>query len=234
MTNFFVLLLLLSLSGLIWGFVAPHHIAKAVKAKQPVTRVHTGVGFGVLTLVMLIAVGVTTPTPSTQAKDNSILTSNKATTSTTTGQTSSGQPAAKQPVITTKQVSETHPVAFTTVTKDDATLSAGQTKVTQEGKDGVETFVYTVTYTDGIESHRALASQSVTTQPTQKIIANGTYVAPASSSSGSGYTNVDGNHVASPSSDPTGASAQCRDGSYSYSQHRSGTCSSHGSVSRWL
>jgi hypothetical protein len=28
--------------------------------------------------------------------------------------------------------------------------------------------------------------------------------------------------------------AVCRDGSYSYSAHRSGTCSSHGGVARWL
>lgn len=33
---------------------------------------------------------------------------------------------------------------------------------------------------------------------------------------------------------PTGATAQCRDGSYSFSQHRSGTCSHHGGVAKWL
>ncbi len=33
---------------------------------------------------------------------------------------------------------------------------------------------------------------------------------------------------------PAGATAECRDGSYSFSQHRSGTCSHHGGVSRWL
>jgi len=62
-----------------------------------------------------------------------------------------------------------------------------------------------------------------------------TPTAPSSSSTtGSGYTNVDGNHVNSPSSDPAGATAQCKDGTYSYSQHRSGTCSYHGGVARWL
>ena len=35
-------------------------------------------------------------------------------------------------------------------------------------------------------------------------------------------------------SPPPGASAQCRDGTYSYSQHRSGTCSDHGGVAKWL
>jgi phosphatidylserine/phosphatidylglycerophosphate/cardiolipin synthase-like enzyme len=33
---------------------------------------------------------------------------------------------------------------------------------------------------------------------------------------------------------PAGATAQCRDGTYSYSQHRSGTCSDHGGVATWL
>lgn len=33
---------------------------------------------------------------------------------------------------------------------------------------------------------------------------------------------------------PNGATAQCRDGSYSFSQHRRGTCSHHGGVAKWL
>jgi uncharacterized protein DUF3761 len=33
---------------------------------------------------------------------------------------------------------------------------------------------------------------------------------------------------------PPSATAQCRDGTYSFSQHRSGTCSHHGGVARWL
>jgi hypothetical protein len=33
---------------------------------------------------------------------------------------------------------------------------------------------------------------------------------------------------------PAGATAQCRDGTYSFSQHHSGTCSHHGGVARWL
>ncbi|HZQ26950.1 MAG TPA: DUF3761 domain-containing protein [Acidimicrobiales bacterium] len=53
------------------------------------------------------------------------------------------------------------------------------------------------------------------------------------------YVNSDGNTVHSPaySSDgqpPAGATAQCKDGTYSSSQHRQGTCSGHGGVSRWL
>jgi 5-methylcytosine-specific restriction endonuclease McrA len=36
------------------------------------------------------------------------------------------------------------------------------------------------------------------------------------------------------SSPPPGATALCRDGTYSFSRHRSGTCSYHGGVARWL
>ena len=37
-----------------------------------------------------------------------------------------------------------------------------------------------------------------------------------------------------PVSAPVGATAKCKDGTYSYSQTRSGTCSYHGGVSIWL
>jgi hypothetical protein len=52
------------------------------------------------------------------------------------------------------------------------------------------------------------------------------------------YTNVDGQSIHSPaysnSGAPTGASAECRDGTYSFSTHHSGTCSHHGGVASWL
>jgi hypothetical protein len=48
------------------------------------------------------------------------------------------------------------------------------------------------------------------------------------------YKNVSGHCVRRPSNDPKGATAKCRDGSYSYSEHASGTCSHHGGVARWI
>lgn len=33
---------------------------------------------------------------------------------------------------------------------------------------------------------------------------------------------------------PAGATARCRDGTYSFSQSRRGTCSGHGGVATWL
>jgi hypothetical protein len=61
---------------------------------------------------------------------------------------------------------------------------------------------------------------------TEPVCTNGTYV------------NAAGNTVCSPEESPNGppagASAECEDGTYSFSESRSGTCSHHGGVSKWL
>src|SRR5579864_7082068 len=51
------------------------------------------------------------------------------------------------------------------------------------------------------------------------------------------YINSQGQKVKRPencSSAPVGATAQCRDGTYSFSRNHRGTCSHHGGVSKWL
>jgi hypothetical protein len=51
------------------------------------------------------------------------------------------------------------------------------------------------------------------------------------------YVNVIGHCVHRPmqsTSVPVGATARCRDGSYSFSEHHRGTCSYHGGVAQWL
>jgi hypothetical protein len=62
-------------------------------------------------------------------------------------------------------------------------------------------------------------------QPKPDCTSNGTYV------------NSKGQTVPRPencSAPPKGATAQCRDGTYSFSKSRSGTCSHHGGVAKWL
>jgi hypothetical protein len=56
---------------------------------------------------------------------------------------------------------------------------------------------------------------------------------------GLGYLNSRGQWIPSPTQTidgvaPDGATARCRDGSYSFSQSRRGTCSWHGGVAEWL
>lgn len=52
------------------------------------------------------------------------------------------------------------------------------------------------------------------------------------------YTNANGMQVQKPAHDkqgvPSGATAQCRDGTYSFSLNHRGTCSHHGGVGEWL
>jgi uncharacterized protein YgiM (DUF1202 family) len=51
------------------------------------------------------------------------------------------------------------------------------------------------------------------------------------------YTNSKGEKVQSPTfynEVPSGATAECRDGTFSFSRSRRGTCSHHGGVKRWL
>lgn len=71
----------------------------------------------------------------------------------------------------------------------------------------------------------------------------GQAVAPtiASACPGGDYTNSNGNCVQDPTaptpgqtSPPAGATALCRDGDYSFSQHHAGTCSGHHGVAQWL
>lgn len=85
---------------------------------------------------------------------------------------------------------------------------------------------------------RAQGADAPNTQPapTGRTPEPAVKAAPAPAS-GRSYVNVDGDRVHSPvfsDSAPAGASARCRDGSYSFSRHRRGTCSHHGGVASWL
>lgn len=88
--------------------------------------------------------------------------------------------------------------------------------------------------TSSDSSSAASSSTSATGAPRQTSPAG----QPIGTSSGDYYTNSEGVRVHRPTfSDggpPAGATAQCGDGSYSFSLHRSGTCSHHGGVARWL
>jgi cytoskeletal protein RodZ len=162
-------------------------------------------------------------------------------TATDTSQTSESADLSKQKPISTvetKEVTETQAVPFESTTQNDAAMASGTTNVSTTGVNGVRTIIYSVTYTDGKETARTEKSNTVTTPPVTQVTKIGTYVAPAVPSAGSscsgGYINSAGNCVPSPGSSPAGASARCGDGTYSYSQSRSGTCSHHGGVATWL
>nr|WP_179214135.1 DUF3761 domain-containing protein [Paraburkholderia caledonica] len=84
-----------------------------------------------------------------------------------------------------------------------------------------------------------VAALLVGMSPAFAYVAPGTTPNEADLSNHNTYTNRDGNTVHAPAKSlsgkaPEGATARCRDGSYSFSRHHSGTCSRHGGVASWL
>lgn len=91
-----------------------------------------------------------------------------------------------------------------------------------------------------------LFSQQIVSQaqPSSQSTTNATPTSNAKPESGQAnctnngtYVNSKGQTVSRPENclaAPRGATAQCRDGTYSFSQTRRGTCSHHGGVVKWL
>lgn len=185
------------------------------------------IGLGSLFVVGAIASAGDSPTNKSQTGDatNAALSSQSQSVDTT-----------KQSKINTvekKTETKTEAIPYESVTQNDNTVASGQTSVTG-GVDGVRTITYEVTYTNGTETSRTQTSSVITMQPVTKVTKVGTKVASSGSSCSGGYINSVGNCVQSPGDSPSGATAQCKDGTYSYSQSRSGTCSHHGGVATWL
>lgn len=143
--------------------------------------------------------------------------------------------------VVTKTETKKVAIPYKTVNRDDNTIEKGTSRVVREGIEGTKEEKYEVTYTDGVETDRKLVATTTVEEPVDKIVANGTYVAPAvqpvptMTCANGTYKNSAGQIVCRPSAQNTGgATAICKDGTYSYSQSRKGTCSHHGGVSRWL
>ncbi len=142
----------------------------------------------------------------------------------------------KTPKVEVRALSTTEAIPFTSSTVDDSSLDQGTIQTRTKGVDGLLTHTYQVTYTDGVETSRSEPVDTVTTAAINEVIVHGTK-APAPVCSNGTYVNSAGNTVCSPYSSqsaPAGASAQCSDGTYSFSQSRRGTCSHHGGVATWL
>ncbi|WP_269789505.1 G5 domain-containing protein, partial [Streptococcus mitis] len=78
------------------------------------------------------------------------------------------------PVVTTKEETKTEEVAFQTKEVTNSELPEGSRQVKAAGKKGVRTIVYTVTYTDGVETGRVEKSNTITTPAVDEIVEVGT------------------------------------------------------------
>lgn len=229
------LIFLYTLGLYTFGMIRPKH-KTFTKFGDNITRKKLSIGFIPMLLILFVAFGITAPS---QAQTNNAAQQSLA----QTAQQQKDIDAAKLKAIEdstpqTKDVIETASIPFDNQNKNDPTLPQGITKVIQIGVNGSKQIIYSVTTVNGKETGRTEKTEVIIQPAVTQITAVGTYGAPTSvqpaSNGSSGYVNVDGNYVSSPSSNPSGATAQCRDGTYSYSQHRSGTCSYHGGVAVWL
>ena len=78
------------------------------------------------------------------------------------------------PVVTTKEETKTEEVAFQTKEVTNPDLPEGSRQVKAAGKKGVRTIVYTVTYTDGVETGRVEKSNTITTPAVDEVVEVGT------------------------------------------------------------
>jgi len=78
------------------------------------------------------------------------------------------------PVVTTKEETKTEEVAFQTKEVTNSELPEGSRQVKTAGKKGVRTIVYTVTYTDGVETGRVEKSNTITIPAVDEIVEVGT------------------------------------------------------------
>lgn len=79
---------------------------------------------------------------------------------------------------------ETEIIDFDIIEKDDPTLERGKTEVKQKGENGERELVYLIRRENGVEVSRSLISNTITKQPQDKIILNGTKIVVLSSESG--------------------------------------------------
>ena len=90
-----------------------------------------------------------------------------------------GTKKATAPVITTKEETKTEEVDFQVKEVPNPALPEGVRNVTTPGKKGVRTIVYTVTYTDGVETGRVEKSNTITTPAVDEVVEVGTKKATA-------------------------------------------------------
>lgn len=188
MSTFFSLLLVISVGLLIWGLISPRSLSRF--SHKPLTRRDAGIGFGIATFVLFILTGATAPKASVTVPSAN---------STTTQKTAplKNEEKTKLPVITTKTVTETESIPYSSTIVESNNLAKGTNKITTVGVDGVKTLTYELTFSDGIQTDKKLIKEEVTTQPVDQVTTVGTYVAPVTpkSTSTSTSSNCDPNYT---------------------------------------
>ena len=113
------------------------------------------------------------------------------------------------PVVTTKEETKTEEVAFQTKEVTNPNLPEGSRQVKTAGKKGVRTIVYTVTYTDGVETGRVEKSNTITTPAVDEVVEVGTKkVASTTTNGNKNDTATTGNQAESTKKEETASQEQ--------------------------
>ncbi|MCY7087330.1 G5 domain-containing protein [Streptococcus oralis] len=113
------------------------------------------------------------------------------------------------PVVTTKEETKTEEVAFQVKEVQNADLPEGSRQVKIAGKKGVRTIVYTVTYTDGVETGRVEKSNTITTPAVDEVVEVGTKkVASTTTNGNKNDTATTGNQAESTKKEETASQEQ--------------------------
>ena len=113
------------------------------------------------------------------------------------------------PVVTTKEETKTEEVAFQTKEVTNPDFPEGSRQVKAVGKKGVRTIVYTVTYTDGVETGRVEKSHTITTPAVDEIVEVGTKkVASTTTNGNKNDTATTGNQAESTKKEETASQEQ--------------------------
>lgn len=82
--------------------------------------------------------------------------------------------------VETKDIVEKEQIAFDTVIEKDENLESTVKKVKQEGVNGEKEITYKVVYKDGVETKREVKSTKTLSEPTNKVVVQGTALVYAS------------------------------------------------------
>lgn len=176
LSYWFLAVLILAIGAIALGLIAvATGSAPYLKSKRAGGIV---AGLGALALVVGSAGAVSAlPSPPDTSQAAPATPSVEAAPSAKPPKTPTATPTPK-PVVEVKQVEERSVVPFTSSTVDDDNLAAGTRAVATAGANGERLVTYRITYENGVEISREVASDVISVAPVNEVIANGTYVAP--------------------------------------------------------
>jgi hypothetical protein len=163
------------------------------------------------------------------------------------GLTACGAPTPTTPGLFVPAATSIDPAsAVDTDVMDTGSMTMTMTTPTTTPPAITQTTVPAHTATHAVPAHKApkhtATTHTATTKKRPATVHTTKKAAPPAHSTGACsanyYRNSSGNcvhrPVSAPSGPPAGATAKCKDGTYSFSQHHSGTCSGHHGVAEWL